>query len=258
MMGVLSLFGYHVAKHQSSLLDRAGQAFAIVHRAQPAIVHFLRRASCHERLLCGGLRHDLGFLVSHFWLLSESLDSLFVLFFTFSVSGTRRAELVKSINQNYALLSEDSESPTSSLVSFVPSADRLSLSAELSSHAAFCAFFSLYNFQHVLLVSLILSHMGPHTNFMIRQAILSTIFMTEIIIFMIVVILFFLLPLFRLRQKKEGAILCRSSGEAVGCPVRTTERRYAHWGAFFTPSRLLQVKLPTFHLSQNDASNAKS
>ena len=94
MMGVLSLFCYHVAKHQSSLLDRAGQAFAIVHRAQPAIVHFLRRASCHERLLCGGLRHDLGFLVSHFWLLSESFDSLFVLFFTFSVSGTRRAELV--------------------------------------------------------------------------------------------------------------------------------------------------------------------
>ena len=37
----------------------------------------------------------------------------------------------------------------------------------------------------------------------------------------------FLLPLVRLRQKKEGAIPCRSSGEAVGCPVRTTERRCA-------------------------------
>lgn len=31
------------------------------------------------------------------------------------------------------------------------------------------------------------------------------------------------LPLFCLRQKKEGAIPCRGSGEAVGCPVRTTE-----------------------------------
>ena len=29
------------------------------------------------------------------------------------------------------------------------------------------------------------------------------------------------------RQKKEGAIFCRGSGEAVGCPVRTTERRCA-------------------------------
>ena len=37
----------------------------------------------------------------------------------------------------------------------------------------------------------------------------------------------FLLPVFRLRQKKEGAIPCRGSGEAVGCPVRTTERRCA-------------------------------
>ena len=44
----------------------------------------------------------------------------------------------------------------------------------------------------------------------------------------------FLLPLFLLRQKEEGAIPCRSSGEAVGCQVRTTE-------------------LSTFHLSQNDA-----
>ncbi len=28
------------------------------------------RATSHKRLLRGGLRHDLGFLVSHFWLLS--------------------------------------------------------------------------------------------------------------------------------------------------------------------------------------------
>ena len=27
-------------------------------------------ATCHERLLRGGLRHDLGLLVSHLWLLS--------------------------------------------------------------------------------------------------------------------------------------------------------------------------------------------
>ena len=37
----------------------------------------------------------------------------------------------------------------------------------------------------------------------------------------------FLLPLFLLRQKEEGAIPCRSPGEAVGCPIRTTERRCA-------------------------------
>lgn len=83
----------------------------------------IRRTTGDILLLRGGLRHDLGFLVSHFWLLSESLDSLFVLFFTFSASSTRRAELAKSINQDYALLSEDSESPTSSLVSLAPSAD---------------------------------------------------------------------------------------------------------------------------------------
>ena len=28
--------------------------------------------------------------------------------------------------------------------------------------------------------------------------------------------------------RSEGAIPCRSSGEAVGCPVRTTKRRCAH------------------------------
>ena len=37
------------------------------------------------------------------------------------------------------------------------------------------------------------------------------------------IVISFLLPVFRLRQKKEGAIPCRGSGEAVGCPVRTTE-----------------------------------
>ena len=39
------------------------------------------RATSHERLLCSGLRYNLGFLVSHFWLLSESVDSLFVFYF---------------------------------------------------------------------------------------------------------------------------------------------------------------------------------
>ena len=36
----------------------------------------LLRATGGERLLRGGLRHDLGFLVSHFWLLSEAFASL--------------------------------------------------------------------------------------------------------------------------------------------------------------------------------------
>ena len=81
---------------------------------------------------------------------------------------------------------------------------------------------------------------------------------TENIIFMIVVILLFLLPLFRLRQKKEGAILCRSPGEAVGLPCKNRGKKKRPLGAFSTPFQLLQVKLPTFHLSQNDASNAKS
>ena len=98
-----------------------------------------------------------------------------------------------------------------------------------------------------------LSHMGPHTNFMIRQAIFSTIVRTESIIFMIDVILLFLLPLLRAQQKKEGAILCRSPGEAVGLPCKNRGKKMRPMGAFSTPFRLLQVKLPTFHLSQNDA-----
>ena len=65
------------------------------------------------------------------------------------------------------------------------------------------------------------------------------------------------LPLFPLRQKKEGAVPCRSSGEAVGGPVRTTKRRCAHTGAFSTPSALT-VETSYIHLSQNDAQNAKS
>ena len=39
----------------------------------------------------------------------------------------------------------------------------------------------------------------------------------------------FFLPLFVSRQKKEGAILCRVSGEAVGCPVRNHGRKSAQW-----------------------------
>ena len=38
----------------------------------------------------------------------------------------------------------------------------------------------------------------------------------------------FFLPLFVSRQKKEGAILSRVSGEAVGCPVRNHGRKSAH------------------------------
>ena len=98
-----------------------------------------------------------------------------------------------------------------------------------------------------------LSHMGPHTIFVIRQAIFSAMAMIETIIFMIVDMLFFLLPLFRARQKKEGAILCRSPGEAVGLPCKNRGKKMRPMGAFSTPFRLLQVKLPTFHLSQNDA-----
>ena len=63
----------------------------------------------------------------------------------------------------------------------------------------------------------------------------------------------------RSRQKKEGAIPCRVSGEAVGCPVRSTEEKapieQAHpplrSGSYWS-------KLPTFHQSQNSAANAKS
>jgi len=65
----------------------------------------LGRASAHERLLCGGLRHDLGFLVSHFWLLSEAFAS-FVLVFTSSVSGTRRAGLVNRMRSLRSLFGE--------------------------------------------------------------------------------------------------------------------------------------------------------
>ena len=36
----------------------------------------LRRTTGNERLLRDGLRHDLGFLIGHFWLLSEAFASL--------------------------------------------------------------------------------------------------------------------------------------------------------------------------------------
>lgn len=51
------------------------------------------------------------------------------------------------------------------------------------------------------------------------------------------------------RQKKEGAIPCRSSGEALECHARNHERRCAHRGAFST-SPALAVKFSRFHLSQ--------
>ena len=47
-------------------------------------------ASSDERLFRGGLRHDLGFLIGHFWLLSEAFASLFVSYFVHI--GTRRAD----------------------------------------------------------------------------------------------------------------------------------------------------------------------
>lgn len=53
-------------------------------------------------------------------------------------------------------------------------------------------------------------------------------------------------------KRKRGRNPCHVSGEAVGCPVRTTEEsapRKAHPPTF----RLLLVKLPTFHQSQNNA-----
>ena len=105
------------------------------------------------------------------WLL---LNMVFPFFFgCHPVSGTRRAELVKSVNQDCTLLSEDSESPTSSLVSLAPSVDKLSLSAELSAHAAFCAFFSLYNSHDVLQRLLMPSHAGLHKNLVIFHNTLS-------------------------------------------------------------------------------------
>ena len=65
--------------------------------------------------------------------------------------------------------------------------------------------------------------------------------------------------LFHSRQKKEGAIPCRVSGEAVGCPVRSTEEKAPIGRAHFPPrSGSYWSKLPTFHQSQNSAANAKS
>ena len=66
-------------------------------------------------------------------------------------------------------------------------------------------------------------------------------------------------PTVHSRQKKEGAIPCRVSGEAVGCPVRSTEEK-APIGKAHSPLRSGSYwsKLPTFHQSQNSAANAKS
>lgn len=41
-------------------------------------------------------------------------------------------------------------------------------------------------------------------------------------------------------------------------PCKNHGKKMRPKGAFSTPFRLSQLKLPTFHLSQNDASNAKS
>ena len=41
-------------------------------------------------------------------------------------------------------------------------------------------------------------------------------------------------------------------------PCKNHGKKMRPEGAFSTPFRLSQLKLPTFHLSQNDASNAKS
>ena len=53
------------------------------------IARRLCRATSDERLLSGALRHNLGFLISHFWLLSEALASL--LFLRQTGISTRRA-----------------------------------------------------------------------------------------------------------------------------------------------------------------------
>ena len=66
-------------------------------------------------------------------------------------------------------------------------------------------------------------------------------------------------PMVHSRQKKEGAIPCRVSGEAVGCPVRSTEEKAPIIRAHSPPrSGSYWSKLPTFHQSQNSAANAKS
>ena len=54
-----------------------------------------------------------------------------------------------------------------------------------------------------------LSHIGLLKNFMIFQDILSKLIKIENNNFIIAVFHFFLMPLFDLRQKKEGAIPCR-------------------------------------------------
>ena len=62
--------------------------------AAVALIDIGRSTSSDKRLFGSTLRNYLGFLVSHFWLLSESVDSL--CFLNSSVSSTRRADEIKS------------------------------------------------------------------------------------------------------------------------------------------------------------------
>lgn len=68
-----------VARTVFLLFLRATQA-PIHRRAATGTINFERWATSDHRLLRGGLRYDLGFLVSHFWLLSEAFASLLFLF----------------------------------------------------------------------------------------------------------------------------------------------------------------------------------
>ena len=53
----------HPLLHVKALALLVGRVAVIVNR-------HIHTATSDERLLRGGLRHDLGFLISHFWLLS--------------------------------------------------------------------------------------------------------------------------------------------------------------------------------------------
>ena len=75
----------------SLLLQRTAHAFRIQQRALAiAPLNSLFRATTHERLLGFALRDYFRFLVSHFWLLSESIDLWFVFLLTPYPAPTRR------------------------------------------------------------------------------------------------------------------------------------------------------------------------
>ena len=67
--------------------------FAIVVRRAPPTCGAFRRAPSDERLLGSALRHNLGFLISHFWLLSEAFASLLFSYFKPSSAPAARSSV---------------------------------------------------------------------------------------------------------------------------------------------------------------------